>query len=210
MYKVFFNDRVIFLASLTEKLDPRYENHTQIIDNESTVHSMTNWFLSQSYDQNLVLCSESIDQLWLWFSSYFIPMDAAGGLVENSLGELLCIHRLNRWDLPKGKVEKGETFEQAAIREVEEECGISGVKLNEFATCTLHGYPHPKKNDKCILKTTRWYYMTYQGEELLRPQISEQIEAAVWASPDQIIRYRELSYASLRPVFDLWLSSSKH
>jgi ADP-ribose pyrophosphatase YjhB (NUDIX family) len=48
---------------------------------------------------------------------------AAGGLVENEHGEILLIYRKKHWDLPKGKLDAGETLEECAVREVEEETG---------------------------------------------------------------------------------------
>ena len=50
---------------------------------------------------------------------------AAGCVVHDDAGNMLLISRNNRWDLPKGKVEPGETLLQAALREVEEETGIT-------------------------------------------------------------------------------------
>ena len=65
---------------------------------------------------------------------------AAGGLVTNPQGQILWIFRRGFWDLPKGKVEKMESIEEAALREVEEECGIKQLVLDKLIDKTYHIY----------------------------------------------------------------------
>jgi 8-oxo-dGTP pyrophosphatase MutT (NUDIX family) len=57
---------------------------------------------------------------------------AAGGLVFNENKELLMIYRRSKWDLPKGKLDEGETIEECAIREVEEETGVQQIILGKL------------------------------------------------------------------------------
>lgn len=64
---------------------------------------------------------------------------AAGGLVKNGDGDYLFIYRLGKWDLPKGKVEDNEKMREAAVREVEEECGI---KINYLGKKNYHIIPY--------------------------------------------------------------------
>ena len=65
---------------------------------------------------------------------------AAGGLVTNAQGEILWIFRRGFWDLPKGKLDDGETIQSCAIREVEEETGIQNIKLHELLKFCLKLY----------------------------------------------------------------------
>jgi hypothetical protein len=81
---------------------------------------------------------------------------AAGGIVWKKSGELLMIYRRGRWDLPKGKIEADESIEIAALREVEEECGIGKLRLIQKFDTSYHIYPERKK---WLLKETHWFEM---------------------------------------------------
>lgn len=123
---------------------------------------------------------------------------AAGGLVSNTKKEILFIKRNKRWDLPKGRVEKKEGFEDAAIREVEEETGIKELVLGEFITKTYHVF---KRNKKWKLKVTHWYNMhsDYQGE--LVPQEEEGIKKVRWKNFEQSQRALKNTYENVKLLF---------
>lgn len=104
-------------------------------------------------------------------------IEAAGGVVKNSEGKILLIFRNGKWDLPKGKIEKGETPEQAAVREVEEECGITGLKITRSLAPSFHTY---KDGEKLILKKTWWFEMTTTDKSKLVPQHEEGITKVEW------------------------------
>jgi 8-oxo-dGTP pyrophosphatase MutT (NUDIX family) len=101
---------------------------------------------------------------------------AAGGIVKNDANELLMIHRLGKWDLPKGKMDKGEIPTQTAVREVEEECNIK-VKLLDKACTSWHTYTFKGKS---VLKQTKWYHMECLDDSEMRPQQEEDIEDIRW------------------------------
>ena len=90
---------------------------------------------------------------------------------------MLFIFRNGVWDLPKGKVDKHETTHEAAIREVEEECGISHLQMVKKLPSTYHIYqsPYKKTMGKWILKETYWYEMKYVGHDEGIPQEEENI-----------------------------------
>ena len=96
-------------------------------------------------------------------------MTAAGGWVENERGQVLWIYRLNQWDLPKGKLEEGEDIPTCALREVEEECGLSGLILGPKLTETVHEY---LLHGQTVVKTTHWDRMRVLGV----PQVSPPTE----------------------------------
>lgn len=104
-------------------------------------------------------------------------IEAAGGAVKNSEGKLLMIHRRGKWDLPKGKIDKGETPEKAAVREVEEECGVSQLQIVRPLSSTYHTY---KEDGRIILKKTWWYEMTTADTGKLVPQAEEGITDVKW------------------------------
>lgn len=126
-----------------------------------------------------------------------IGIKAAGGLVQNSAGEYLFIFRNNKWDLPKGKVEKKEKMKVAAVREVEEECGVRVERLGKRICKTYHVY---EINNKPVLKRTNWYEMTIKGCPKLIPQTEEGITEAVWVQRSVIDPMMKNTYPSIVEV----------
>jgi 8-oxo-dGTP pyrophosphatase MutT (NUDIX family) len=155
-----------------------------------------------------MLKHQLIHSVCLWFASgemeaavkeFFVPMKAAGGLVKNPQGDYLCIKRLGRWDLPKGKLEHGEDVASCAVREVEEECGLKNPGIVRPLGETLHAYEH---HNRYILKTTYWFEMISQdNHQALVPQESEQITDAAWVSKNQLPEILASTYPSIREVF---------
>lgn len=106
-----------------------------------------------------------------------MPMiDAAGGIVWQE-NRVLFIFRHGLWDLPKGKIEPGEAPDVAALREVEEECGIQGLRLGEFLGFTYHAYRY---KENMVIKRTFWYGMRSDFNGILVPQTEEGITEVRW------------------------------
>ena len=145
---------------------------------------------------------------WEALDKWAKPITAAGGVVFNGSQELLVIERLGKLDLPKGKMESEETPEICAVREVEEECALSGLLLEQPLPNTYHMYPH---KGAWALKTTYWYQMTVEGEPQLQPQVEEGITAVYWAGPELLRKkLNELgTYRSLLPLFAHYLERVK-
>ncbi|MCQ2235364.1 MAG: NUDIX domain-containing protein [Bacteroidales bacterium] len=139
-----------------------------------------------------------IDLLLEHVKACYKYIQAAGGLVENDKGEYLIINRLGKVDLPKGKQEAGETPEQNALREVNEETGLSGISLGKMICDTYHTYP---LNGEMALKRTRWFSMNVQGSPALKPQKEENIVAAQWVGIGELRSLASESYPSLQVVF---------
>ena len=133
------------------------------------------------------------------FSCMFRVIEASGGLVQNNKGEFLFIFRHGKWDLPKGKLEKDESIENAAIREVSEETGITNIKLKNFITNTYHTY---RLGNATILKKTHWFNMDYDGNEPLIPQKSEDILQAEWVRINQLKNILKNTYDTIHEVID--------
>lgn len=136
---------------------------------------------------------------WEEILKQYSVIEAAGGIVKNPNGELLAIFRLGKWDLPKGKMEKGESPEDTALREISEECGISGHQIIGKICDTYHTY---KIGNRKILKKTYWYAFTINEVSELIPQTIENIEEAQWFKPSELIRKLENSYPSIRQVLN--------
>ncbi|MCY4780170.1 NUDIX domain-containing protein [Sphingobacterium sp. UT-1RO-CII-1] len=122
---------------------------------------------------------------------------AAGGLVKNGDGDYLFIERLGKWDLPKGKVENGEKMREAAIREVEEECGLKINYLGPKLTTTYHTY---QVGDKLVLKQTNWYEMGVNDAPKLIPQLEEDITKAKWLKKSDFQKVLKNTYPLIADI----------
>lgn len=125
-------------------------------------------------------------------------VEAAGGLVYNNKKKVLFIYRNSKWDLPKGKIEKGERKKEAAIREVEEETGVKNLKIIKFIAKTYHVF---KRNDEFRLKITYWYemYSEYKGD--LIPQLDEGIKKVKWKNFEKTQKALNKSYENIKLLF---------
>ncbi|PZP52307.1 MAG: hypothetical protein DI598_00955 [Pseudopedobacter saltans] len=124
---------------------------------------------------------------------------AGGGLVLNANQELLMIYRLGFWDLPKGKWEEGETIEECAVREVEEETGIAGIVLEKLIGLTYHEYFN-KYTQEDVVKETHWFLMTIPDLQELTPQISEDIQKAEWIPLKNVPEKLSLAYPTIQEI----------
>lgn len=142
----------------------------------------------------LLIRTADIRKTWEAFCSLYTIMEAAGGLVKNSKGKLLMIFRNGKWDLPKGKIEAGEAPDDAAVREVAEECGIRDLKIIRPASVSYHTYPY---KDKKVLKRTYWYLMSTTDEGEPVPQLEEGISKAAWKGHKGMETALSKSYRSI-------------
>ncbi len=124
---------------------------------------------------------------------------AAGGLVTNDNNELLMIFRRGKWDLPKGKLDEGESIAQCALREVTEETGISNLDLGDFLGVTYHEY-FDKYVEANVIKETHWYAMKAIGNEVPVPQTEEDIEEIIWADNAAVQECLQNSYANIEEI----------
>mgnify|MGYP001160932379 FL=1 len=128
----------------------------------------------------------------------FNIIKAGGGVVNNNKNQILFIYRLKRWDLPKGKLDKGETIRECAEREVEEETKVK-VRSGRKITSTWHTYT---RNKKFILKKTTWYKMKSLDSSKMKPQKKENIERVEWMRKSVIKEILLNSYKTLNYVMD--------
>ena len=126
-----------------------------------------------------------------------ILIKAGGGLVTNEIGEVLFIFRRGKWDLPKGKLDPGESLESCAIREVKEETGVSQLELIRFLLITEHEYV---ERGKPFLKETHWWLMKTKGDQPLIPQSEEEITAIKWMVPDNFKIVKQNTYPTILDV----------
>jgi 8-oxo-dGTP pyrophosphatase MutT (NUDIX family) len=178
MYKVFVNEKKLLLSKQSENLEKTlgYENVTSL---EIALDLLENTSVKE-----LNVFGENIDKIWSEFQKLFRIIEAAGGIVSKPNGDILFIKRLGKWDLPKGKMEKGESREESAVREIEEETGLQNVELLSFINTTYHIYI--ERNGDKVLKCTHWFEMSFDGEDTSKPQIEEGITEVAWKNTLQI------------------------
>lgn len=198
MYKVFINDLPLCIATPAEaqQLSPEM---LQLVYSDMHTFRTAIALLEENSGKISGLCitGKFPKKMFAEFSTLFKIQEAAGGRVHNGRSQILLIYRRNRWDLPKGKIDKGETPRKAAIREVEEECGVSQLRIIRTLPVTYHVFT--QKNQR-ILKITHWFEMQCADTRKLVPQTEEDIEEAVWASPRKQKDILPLFYRSLLPV----------
>ncbi len=193
MYKVFVNDCPIILTVSNNILTdlPKVD-----FDNANLIDIVNKAFAGEL--NGIYIICESLKENWDVFQSQFKIQKAAGGKVLNEKNEVLFIYRFHKWDLPKGKLEKGESIAECAIREVEEECGINNLKIEKPLETTYHIF---ERKGKIILKITYWYLMitTYSG--ILTPQLEEDIQDVVFKNELEIEEALLNSYENIKLLF---------
>lgn len=193
MYTIFNNQVPIFLTDSLEKL----EEDSFYYKDDITIGEVLTKTGSGLFNE-IYIYSPDLKSLWKEFKWYFKIEKAAGGLVVNRNEEVLFIYRFDTWDLPKGKIEKGESKKEAAIREVEEECGVSGLEIDRKLQNTYHLFERKGRN---ILKITYWYAMTTDFDGVLVPQEEEGITQVVFKNADEIEKALENTYENIKLLF---------
>jgi 8-oxo-dGTP pyrophosphatase MutT (NUDIX family) len=119
---------------------------------------------------------------------------AGGGIVQNEENKILFQFRRGKWDLPKGKLDDGETIEECAVREVEEETGLRNIELGELIGITHHNYTEQGKD---IEKETHWFAMKVSGEQQLEPQLEEDITELRWVAKNELEDYLSNTFSNI-------------
>lgn len=181
-------DKKILVSKYTGKIK-HLLNHIDLLEKNNKMHAVV-----IEYKEVEVLIGD--------FLNLYKVLPAAGALVSNELEEYLMIHRLGHWDLPKGKIEKGEGIRKAAIREIEEETAAKKVILKKYLLTTWHTYKIKKKR---YLKKTFWFSATAPKQDLVA-QSEENIEKAIWVLFDKINVNQEPIYNNILDVIEMSLA----
>ncbi len=180
--KIFFNDKPLFLCdNVDETIEPYIHHDDAVFIDELDSHTIKSMIHEMQVDKIHagVFYHPNLDELKKSFYKKFTLVKAAGGLVLNEKNEILMIFRRGKWDLPKGKLDKGETLEACAVREVEEETGMKNIQLISALITTYHTY---HEGTKFILKESYWYNMKVSGRQQLVPQTEEDIMEIKWVT----------------------------
>ena len=182
--QIYFNNKFIELSSnvIQNSQNQAIKKSYLLNDNKLNFNKIIDEFLFDPSNDNIKIVSSDLNSLLELFKSKFYYIEAAGGFIEKD-NEFLFIHRQGIWDLPKGKLEKGETIKNAAIRECEEECGIKQLTITKQLSSSFHLYKYKKG---FALKQSYWFYMKSDYSKKLTPQIEEDIDEVKWFSKHEI------------------------
>jgi 8-oxo-dGTP pyrophosphatase MutT (NUDIX family) len=203
--KIYFNDKPLFLCdAIDKKIEPFIHHDDAVFIDELDAHTIKTIIheMQQPHIHAGVFFHADLDKLKKAFFKKFTVIQAGGGLVTNNNDEILMIFRRGKWDLPKGKLDKGERLEDCAVREVEEETGLKNVKLDSPLIITYHTY---HEGSKFILKESHWYTMKVTGEQTLVPQTDEDIHEIKWVKKPDLQPYLKNSFPSVIDVLETCL-----
>ena len=194
MYKVFVNQKEIILTSIPPK-----DIGAKVLPLKSTSFKKIIRIIRTTKVKKLYLLHKNPKKLIIAFEKKVPVTVAAGGVVQHNNGKLLFIYRKKKWDLPKGKVDKGETIKDAAKREVFEETGVKNLKVGTLAGMTYHIF---KRNNRYQLKETYWFFMrsNYDGE--LIPEVKEDITKVAWKGKSKTEKALEKTYPNIVQLFE--------
>ncbi len=196
IYKLFYNNRMLQLIDDTENMNLCKNEKLHIYSNPADLIITIRTFEKDMSIQTLyVQAKNKIGEVLEVIKSMYEYVSAAGGIVVNSKNELLFIHRFNKWDLPKGHVERNESIEKAAVREVIEETAVKGLTMGKYLGSTFHVYF--LFNRWCV-KETHYYKMFTSSNAPLIPQLSEAIEEAKWVPLSDVANILDKSYTSIK------------
>ena len=193
MYKVFYNQKPLhFTTDLSKNSSESQLLYIKYANAKSIIKALRDKAVKEVY-----LYHSKVEKIEKHFFNIFPMVEAAGGLVEHENGKYLFIYRNNKWDLPKGKLEKKENLEDAAVREVREETGVENYVVIKPLPITFHIY---NANGKYKIKKTYWFLMKSSYEGPLVPQIEENIQQAIWKSKSEFPELMQNAYENIKLI----------
>ena len=194
MYKVFVNDSPLILTNrLSETVNGNY-----FLLNGTAINDAIKALMKNKMEEAFIY-HPNTEEILKKFTRKIPLVVAAGGVVTNPQGKVLFIYRNDKWDLPKGKIDKGESVEECAIREVMEETGVKDLIIENFLKTTYHIF---KRNGKYKLKEVHWYAMKTAYDGKLKGEKKEGIVKVKWKGPRKIKKALENSYTNIRVLFE--------
>jgi len=204
MYKIFINEYPLIITANDDDFFKK-GNYRIVGDSAEELNSARETLeTSRSMVDRfgILAMTANEDEAFNRLAKSYDRITAAGGLIYNEKNELLLIRRQGKWDLPKGKQDPGENTEEAAVREVQEECGIRSLRLGEFLTKTYHTYAIEGQR---VLKTTWWYKMQALNYQNMMPQLEENITEVKWFDPKAIDLSELDTYNSIRDLMNRFM-----
>ena len=200
--KIYFDNKPLFLCDDVDvSLQPYIHHDDAVFIDELNLHTIKS-MIHEMQEESVhagVFFHNDLNELKKSFFKKFTMIQAAGGFVVNKENEVLMMFRRGKWDLPKGKMDKNETFEECAVRETEEETGLKNIKLISPLITTYHTY---HEGTRYMLKETKWFSMKVEGGQQLIPQAEEQISKLEWVDKKDLARYLSNSFPSVADVLE--------
>ena len=206
MIKIYIENKLLFLI---DRLNGEIESYVHQPDtfflnvvNDVTIESLIHNLQPANIHRGIIL-HENLSELMALLKSSYHVIEAAGGLVYTPDHKLLLIFRRGKWDLPKGKLDAGETLVECALREIKEETGATALHIHQPLQVTYHTYFERGQN---ILKQSHWYLILTENTSDLKPQQEEDIEKCEWVSIENLSTHRKNMHASIQDVLDAGLN----
>lgn len=194
MYKVFVNDKPIILTTEVNK-ESGFKNYLlKSVNLPKVIRELNTTGIKE-----VRIIHHNKDKILKKFLKKLPNVIAGGGMVKNNKGDVLFIFRNGKWDLPKGKTEKKEPIEDSAIREVEEETGVSGLSITKPLETTYHIF---KRNGRYRIKITHWFEMYTEYDGPCIPEESEGITKVAWLNSQEIEDALKNSYANIKSLIE--------
>jgi hypothetical protein len=197
IYKIYINEVILIL---TESLPPKIEDYQELKVSDFDFFSFYKRISNHQSPKTFLLLTKKFKSVFKEIKRAMILIKAAGGIVSNEANKYLFIFRNGKWDLPKGKIEKGENSRVAAVREVQEECGIRIDSCRDKVCNTYHIY---EINGAMVIKKTAWYWMRAIKQKKLIPQLEEGITDARWLSTGDLMLVRQNTYPLIRDLINV-------
>ncbi|MGV3609826.1 MAG: NUDIX hydrolase [Fluviicola sp.] len=198
MYKVFIDNSVIQFLDSSEKVPSgKYDLVWNSLEND--LSTLLDQFDFTASSVCLLVIYEDFELAFNRVFHAYEFMDAAGGIVKCDR-RYLFIERHGVWDIPKGKLDSNEQPWEAAVREIEEECGIKGPEIDHFLGVTFHTYSYM---GRLTIKKNWWYALNYSGSMEVTPQEEESITQAIWIDKSEWKMIRENTYDSIVEVLEM-------
>ena len=200
MVTIYVQNKPIYLVETVKKEIEDYLHRPTTLFLDELDPSAVRTMLQEMEDPRFyygVFQHVDLDELLTAFKAELNVVVAAGGLVYTPQKDLLLIHRLGRWDLPKGKLEDGESLENCALREIEEETGAGQLSIDKPLMITYHTYHQNGKNN---LKESHWYLVKAKEKTNLSPQTEEDVTQCLWVPLAGIGPYIDGAFASIADV----------
>lgn len=202
-YKIYYGEKQLFLCNeIDEIVQPFIHHDDSIFIDELNAHTLKTLLheMQQPTIHAIVFFHPSLEELRKKVFKKFKHIRAGGGMIRNEKNEILLIFRRGKWDLPKGKLDEGETIEACALREVMEETGLTSTQIIRPIYTSWHIY---QEGASFVLKQTDWFEMKAEGSPSLIPQEDEGITDIRWVPKNRLKSYKENTFPSVRDVLAL-------
>ncbi len=206
MYKIYINGNCLGIStpSFLQNIDKERMMVVPYFGSKKGLLQYVDKLEKTEVQQDITLVAEDDKSLFKSLKSLYRVIKAAGGIIVNPSGELLFIYRLDRWDLPKGKCEDLEKSRETAVREVEEETGLT-CDITGKEGVTYHTYMD--RRGRRVLKKTNWYAMRSLKNQKVKVQVEEEITDHKWMTPESFLQGDFPTYRTIQDLVTKWVES---